>query len=142
MAKLKTTGMALATAAALLFGSVAVTTAQAEDGEGEVPGRKCLQRQVRVRDGNERLCGAEQVQGHGLRDGDERRMRRREEEERSGEEELRTVVSRAKARPTEAKKRGVSMPRFFYAVAVAAMNCCRWKSVSPNVRSIAVRRLK
>ena len=38
MAKLKTTGMALATAAALLFGSVAVTTAQAEDGKVKCQG--------------------------------------------------------------------------------------------------------
>lgn len=38
MAKLKTTGMALATAAALLFGSVAVTTAQAEDAKVKCQG--------------------------------------------------------------------------------------------------------
>lgn len=37
MAKLKTTGMALATTAALLFGTVAVTTAHAEDAK-----MKCL----------------------------------------------------------------------------------------------------
>ena len=38
MANLKTTGMALATAAALLFGSVAVTTANAEDGKVKCQG--------------------------------------------------------------------------------------------------------
>jgi hypothetical protein len=38
MANLKTTGMALATAAALLFGSVAVTTAHAEDGKVKCQG--------------------------------------------------------------------------------------------------------
>jgi hypothetical protein len=38
MDKLKTTGMALATAAALLFGSVAVTTAQAEEGKVKCQG--------------------------------------------------------------------------------------------------------
>lgn len=38
MAKLKTTSMALATAAALLFGSVAVTTAQAEDAKVKCQG--------------------------------------------------------------------------------------------------------
>ena len=38
MANLKTTGMALATAAALLFGSVAVTPAQAEDGKVKCQG--------------------------------------------------------------------------------------------------------
>lgn len=38
MAKLKTTGMALATAAALLFGSVAVTTAHAEDAKVKCQG--------------------------------------------------------------------------------------------------------
>ena len=38
MAKLKTTGMALATAAALLFGSVAVTPAQAEDAKVKCQG--------------------------------------------------------------------------------------------------------
>jgi hypothetical protein len=38
MANLKTTGMALATAAALLFGSVAVTTAQAEDAKVKCQG--------------------------------------------------------------------------------------------------------
>jgi hypothetical protein len=38
MAKLKSTGVALATAAALLFGSVAVTPAQAEDGKVKCEG--------------------------------------------------------------------------------------------------------
>ena len=38
MANLKTTGMALATAAALLFGSVAVTPAQAEDAKVKCQG--------------------------------------------------------------------------------------------------------
>jgi hypothetical protein len=38
MANLKTTGMALATAAALLFGSVAVTPAQAEDAKVKCEG--------------------------------------------------------------------------------------------------------
>lgn len=38
MANLKTTGMALATAAALLFGSVAVTTAHAEDAKVKCQG--------------------------------------------------------------------------------------------------------
>ena len=38
MATLKTTGIALATAAALLFGSVAVTTAQAEDAKVKCQG--------------------------------------------------------------------------------------------------------
>jgi hypothetical protein len=38
MANLKTTGMALATAAALLFGSVAVTTAHAEDAKVKCEG--------------------------------------------------------------------------------------------------------
>jgi hypothetical protein len=38
MTNLKTTGMALATAAALLFGSVAVNTAQAEDGKVKCQG--------------------------------------------------------------------------------------------------------
>ena len=38
MANLKTTGMALATAAALLFGSVAVTTARAEDAKVKCQG--------------------------------------------------------------------------------------------------------
>jgi len=38
MATLKTTGMALATAAALLFGSVAVTPAQAEDAKVKCQG--------------------------------------------------------------------------------------------------------
>lgn len=38
MANLKTTGMALATAAALLFGSVAVNTAQAEDAKVKCQG--------------------------------------------------------------------------------------------------------
>ena len=38
MAKLKTTGVALATAAALLFGSVAVTTAHAEDAKVKCQG--------------------------------------------------------------------------------------------------------
>ena len=38
MANLKSTGIALATAAALLFGSVAVTTAQAEDAKVKCQG--------------------------------------------------------------------------------------------------------
>ena len=38
MATLKTTGMALATAAALLFGSVAVTTVHAEDAKVKCQG--------------------------------------------------------------------------------------------------------
>jgi hypothetical protein len=38
MANLKTTGMALATAAALLFGTVAVTTAHAEDAKVKCQG--------------------------------------------------------------------------------------------------------
>ena len=38
MATLKTTGMALATAAALLFGSVAVTTVHAEDAKMKCQG--------------------------------------------------------------------------------------------------------
>ena len=38
MANLKTTGMALATAAAVLFGSVAVTTAHAEDAKVKCQG--------------------------------------------------------------------------------------------------------
>lgn len=38
MANLKTTGMALATAAALLFGSVAITPAQAEDAKVKCQG--------------------------------------------------------------------------------------------------------
>jgi hypothetical protein len=38
MATLKTTGMALATAAALLFGSVAATTAHAEDAKVKCQG--------------------------------------------------------------------------------------------------------
>jgi hypothetical protein len=67
-----------------------------------------LQRQVRVCDSDELVRGPEQLQGHGLRDGDERRMRRREEEERSGEEELRRWLSgqsptyRSKARRFDA----------------------------------------
>jgi hypothetical protein len=49
MANLKTTGMALATAAALLFGSVAVTTVHAEDAKVKCQGGNACKANQRAR---------------------------------------------------------------------------------------------
>ena len=81
MANLKTTGMALATAAALLFGSVAVTPAHAEDAKVKCQGGNSCKGKSACCDGNERLPGAEQLQREGLRDADQGGVRRRSEEE-------------------------------------------------------------
>ena len=59
-------GVALAAAAAVMFSTVAVSTASADEGQGEVRGCQFLQGTLRLQERQQRLQGAELLQGQGV----------------------------------------------------------------------------